>query len=223
MSEIELDAIATSRYIDPTIIRMASIDCAVERDGVSIAYEHGDLNYKLRSPLAPKTELIAINSDKGFRFYPKQAYLEQQVAQREKRTEKTSVANDKNLQPSKSKIDTNLGLRIPVKWSVVYKVVLSGLLSGFNGDGINKRSVKHIKLHEDVTRGLLVRKAGDILCGAPSGSFDTREAEGGVTCRKCLDVALRWKPEQTESNQVVISNQSDSLPDTLSLDELLEG
>lgn len=100
----------------------------------------------------------------------------------------------------------NARLQLPVRWVSAIKDVLSGLSATSWGDGRNRATVNHILLLEDLQAAKLLRKAGDFLCTAASGSNGRRysvpeAAQTGrtdsdfvrrITCRRCLDLAKRW-------------------------------
>jgi hypothetical protein len=94
----------------------------------------------------------------------------------------------------------NEKIKLPVPWTTGIKMVLSGLSDRSNGDGASKRTVHHILLQSDLTRGTLKRKKGDFLCTANRGKLGThwdgspvlhRDGDGKlyggkVTCATCL-------------------------------------
>lgn len=116
----------------------------------------------------------------------------------------------------------NENLKIPVRWTVGQKSVLSGLSESSWGDGRNRRSVDHVLLLEDLVDGKFVRTAHSFLCTTESGSngkqyshlesFAMGNAEAGVapyvpavTCKQCLARAQRWAnaPEGIDRKSVV--------------------
>ena len=110
----------------------------------------------------------------------------------------------------------NERIRLPVRWSVGIKDVLSGLSARSHGDGRNRATVEHILLEQDLDAGRLRRKAGDFLCTSRGGSngkqyaaqpVEVRTDGDGqsfapkVTCRRCLSLAARWMhPEEPQSS-----------------------
>ncbi len=101
----------------------------------------------------------------------------------------------------------NARLRLPVRWDVGIKDVLSGLSASSWGDGRGKKTVEHIYLKEPLREARLVRQAGDLLCTSAAGSNGKRwsvqisssafDGEGKpfrpkVTCVACLKLAGRW-------------------------------
>lgn len=100
----------------------------------------------------------------------------------------------------------NAELRLPVKWDVGIKDVLSGLTENSDGSGRNSRTVEHIILLEPLEYGRLVRDEGDFLCSSTKAGNGNRwsnqvpdfwvDGDGKpfqppVTCKKCLEIALR--------------------------------
>lgn len=109
----------------------------------------------------------------------------------------------------------NARIRLPVKWDVAYKPVLSGLMAASNGDGQNRATVQHIFLLEDFEDGRLKRRACDFLCSTDRGKewvddpIERRRSLDGVTytpkvtCKTCLDRAAKWMdPDPTEIAEV---------------------
>lgn len=101
----------------------------------------------------------------------------------------------------------NAKLKLPVRWDVAIKDVLSGLSVNSWGDGRSKSTVEHIYLLEALRSGRLMRKEGDFLCTAASGSNgkqwsgvtlesavdgDGSHYQPKVTCKACLSLAKRW-------------------------------
>lgn len=96
----------------------------------------------------------------------------------------------------------NGAIKLPVKWTVGIKDVLSGLSERSDGSGRNKATVNHIFLLEDLNEGRLRRKSEDLLCTSASGSngkrWSKQSTEGyeadarstlAVTCKQCLEIA----------------------------------
>lgn len=109
--------------------------------------------------------------------------------------------------------EANAEIRLPVKWDVGIKDVLSGLSENSNGSGRNSRTVEHIILLESLEFGRLVRDEGDFLCSSSkadngkrwSGQVAEQWVDGDgntyqppVTCKKCLEVAQRVTQSMSE-------------------------
>lgn len=93
-----------------------------------------------------------------------------------------------------------LGLRFA--WRASIRTVASGLSARGAGNGVNIRSVVHVRCDEPVAVGRLRRTAGDLLCGTGDGVMgylaDAVLKDGSgqpyadrVTCRACRAAALR--------------------------------
>jgi len=193
-----LDTYSTNKLVEPALVRLLKFDCVVSSDGKSIIKVERKITYKLKVKLKAGTELVATNTDSGIRFYLKSDYVEYEAAQM-KAVDDRNAAKDLDDKQQSLNLEAeartfNDVLNIPVEWSTASKIVLSGLSSNGNGDGVNKRSVNHIHLHDKLINGRLKRDAGDLLCTANHGSFDltATNAASKVTCTKCLELAKRW-------------------------------
>ena len=195
-----LDTHSTSRFVDPALVHLRKFDCVVSNDGKSILKVERKITYILKVELKAGTELVATNTDSGIFFYLKSEYVEYEVSQM-KAVDDLNAAKELDDKQKTLKLEVDATtfndlLNIPVDWSAASKIVLSGLSSnGYgDGDGVNKRSVNHIHLHEKLTNGRLKRECGDLLCTANRGSFDLTVAKAAnkVTCTKCLELAKRW-------------------------------
>jgi hypothetical protein len=93
----------------------------------------------------------------------------------------------------------NDSLNIPVRWVSQHKPVLSGLSESSSGNGMNRRSVHHIYLEEDLSYGRLSRRSGSFLCAPSTGRHfnDCISGEGSkdikVSCSACLKIAKRFQ------------------------------
>lgn len=136
--------------------------------------------------------------------------------EQEKFAEKKRVEERKNQEEEKRKIlekriresaeKSNKLLNIPVEWTSGFKSVFSGLSESGWGNGVNKKSVVHVLLKEDINEGKLKRKSGSFLCTTKGGSDGMQyvdlerlsfDDEGSyvseITCKSCKMTALRWK------------------------------
>lgn len=125
---------------------------------------------------------------------------EQEKETEKKIRRKTEIANSK--------------LFIPVKWTSGFKSVLSGLTAHGWGNGVNRRSVVHVLLLNDIKEGSFKRSKGSFLCTAPNGTdgkgwvdlerkSSDREGEyiSEITCKACLKVAERWNQKKASVKQ----------------------
>lgn len=94
-------------------------------------------------------------------------------------------------------------ITIPFQFDVGIKDVLSGLSEKSNGSGMNKSTVFHVRVLEDLSDKNLIRKSGDFLCKANSGSNGKAwnnqhsvklddETFQIVTCKQCLKYLKRY-------------------------------
>lgn len=108
----------------------------------------------------------------------------------------------------------NSKLFIPVKWTSGFKSVLSGLSEKGWGNGINRRSVVHILLLEDIKEGSFKRNTGSFLCTSTNGTDGkewidlertSSDSEGKyvseITCKACLKTAQRWNQKKASIKQ----------------------
>lgn len=91
------------------------------------------------------------------------------------------------------------------------KDVLSGLLENSDGNGMNKATVGHIELLEELTEGKLKRDPGEFLCTKNkgkqwSGVSEKLYTDGNgerynakVTCKACLKSAKRWQKNKIKN------------------------
>lgn len=155
------------------------------------------------------------------------ALHEQELAQ-EEAAQAEKVARDRALDALRADAEAfNARLKLPVRWDVGIKDVLSGLSETSMGHGRSKATVEHIYLLEPLKNGRLVRQAGDLLCTSGSGSNGKRWSDKiverlhdscgtpfapKVSCKSCLSLANRWivDPESTitPSDQSMTTTQS---------------
>lgn len=84
-------------------------------------------------------------------------------------------------------------VRLPVNYKPVFKVIPNQLSASSWGVGVNSRSVTHIQVLEDLQSGRLIRKAGELLCGADK-EFDLIDSwEDVVECKKCVELLIKHK------------------------------
>lgn len=112
----------------------------------------------------------------------------------------------------------NAEIRLPVKWDVGIKDVLSGLTENSDGSGRNSRTVEHIILLEPLEFGRLVRDENDFLCSTTKADNGKRwsnqvsdlwvDGDGNsfqppVTCKKCLEIAHRITLAMAEQDEAL--------------------
>ena len=115
------------------------------------------------------------------------AYEEQRSKEIEEQNrifkEKTEVLGEK------------LGLGIPVVPAEI--IMLRQLTERSMGTGVDNRSVVHLRVLEDFSRGRLRRKKGQLLCGR-KGKFDIHNVEPVETthsCSRCVEIVSKGKPQ----------------------------
>lgn len=93
--------------------------------------------------------------------------------------------------------------KLPFKWEVGIKTVLSGLTENSWGDGRKKNTVHHILCLEDFKNGKLERENFDFLCTSKSGTngklwgeptelaytLDGQAYQPKISCKQCLKIA----------------------------------
>jgi hypothetical protein len=186
----------TTTYLNPFIFnkstRHQDIQCEVSNDGASLTIDGSSIGFSLVEKLAPATPLV-IRFGLTFSIRKISDIKIQRKIQR-KKSETINEAPPKIKKTSDGAL-FNKSLNIPVKFSPVVKIVLSGLGSKGNGDGTNSRTVVHAKVDEELLDGRFKRAKGMLLCNASDGSYDTSKDLGDstkISCPKCLKIAHRW-------------------------------
>ena len=158
-----------------------------------------------QAPL-PEGELMEVwCTPDGFFVCALAADCEQEAAAQKQRKEQEQQAERlQERQRKEAAKAVNAALCVPVKWTPGHKDVLSGLSEGSSGTGLNARSVTHVLLQEALQLGRIRRKAGDFLCTSASATngkqWSAQVAAAShvqVTCRACLRLAQRSKPDAT--------------------------
>lgn len=203
-----------SSFIDPrwlNLVRVKRHEVEVGEDG-KILLEGEKLRFK-DTALPPGTK-VQVWLNRYFECATMEEIKEQERQFREKQEADKQAYRDKlNLWRDEA-IATNSKIKLPVKWDIGQKLVISGLLEGSHGNGINKATVNHILLLEDLNAGRLKRKKGDFLCSSKIGSFNTfhdfrderivvkdgegKEYQPKVTCKCCLKILERIKDKGKE-------------------------
>ena len=127
----------------------------------------------------------------------------QRLTRQEEERQQKAALDMKLMQQAQER---NARLYLPVRWTSGFKSVISGLTENSSGNGINRRTVIHVLLLEDIRDGRLVRNEGDFLCTAAGGSNGKlcvnpathSDGEYGpyvceITCKQCIKAALRWQ------------------------------
>ena len=157
-----------------------------------------------------------LSAETNEEYVEKKKLLEKEREERIRQKHEMTLKKEKELREKALKI--NNILNIPVRWTSGFKSVLSGLSENSMGNGMNKRTVIHILLLEDLKEGAFKRKSGSFLCTSKSGTdgkewvdldCPSYDHEGsyvtGITCKACLKRAERWlnKKEQRVEPEVI--------------------
>lgn len=198
-----------SGFIDPAWFnrhRNRSFDLAVGEDG-AVEVEGERLVFSTQA-LPPGTA-VRVTLGRWFECCKSEdwnAMQEARAQQDQAREERDRLRRNAHRDESAA---FNSTIRLPVKWDVGIKDVLSGLTERSLGDGRNRATVEHIYLFEPIVRGRLRRNAGDFLCSTRgqngkqwSGRQQERFFDGDgtpyqpkVTCSKCIEIARRFTEE----------------------------
>jgi len=156
-----------------------------------------------------KNEKLPINSkvivfiNNNFYCTLKSEYDDYLLKQRQIIEEKEKQRKLKLNNRRKEAENFNQSIKLPVKWDVGRKDVLSGLSANSWGDGYRSNTVEHIYLLEDLNIGKFHRNQYDFLCTSKSGNNgknwsgriiskyidgDNNEYQPKVTCKACLKI-----------------------------------
>lgn len=197
---------SNSRFYSPSYINCTEHKLVVADDGITLLHIESlrKVDFiQLKAPLAPNTQItlktnpFTKSSNEFAELYLTQE-LNEQKAWFEKERERKRKLKEREDALAREKIKEedaafNKSLNLPFKYTLGYKVVLSGLSSSSWGDGARSNTVTHIVLDEDCKQGRLSRNKGDFLCKASSSKMWEQETGGRVTCSQCLKIASRWK------------------------------
>lgn len=200
-----LDIKSLSPFMDPLFMNTAPAVFSVGEDGVSICYPSGNkkTKYQLITPLPAGTRVRLEVFRSGVAATLQSEVDELQKNLKNEREAKAKVLKNALERASQEAVraaaEFNATLNIPFIWCTDIKVVMSGMQAGSNGNGVNRRSVQHVRVLEDYSEGRFKRKKGDFLCGPDhsvhQGYTDhawTAEAKSQVTCKQCINVAKRF-------------------------------
>lgn len=196
----------SSRFYSPSYINCTEHKLVVADDGITLLHIESlrkvDFIH-LKTPLAPNTQItlktnpFTKNSNEFAELYltheltEQKAWFEKERERKQKIKQRQDELNRERIK--KEDEDFNKSLNLPFKYTLGYKVVLSGLSSSSWGDGARSNTVTHVVLDEDFKQGRLSRDKGDFLCKASSSKMWDHETGGRVTCSQCLKIARRWK------------------------------
>lgn len=192
------------KTIDPTLIakmQCGAVEAVVSQDGIIDLSGSKLLFTDTAEALGPGTS-VRIWLDRHFycaSLTDIEAHrLAHEAAQHAKEQQELDRRNA--LRDEAVTFNTTLVQKIPARWCPGVKMVLSGVSANSWGDGLNRATVEHVYLLEDLEVGRLKRKAGDFLCTNSStrlGGLDPRSHwedgdgqsyEPKVTCKVCLSI-----------------------------------
>ncbi len=197
---------STARYISPFLVNNSPVECKVGCDGKTLhfASDNRAAGFELDDSTEPDTNVQIVvmpfatygilSSDQL--NYEKQ--LSEKKHQEDTERRRYNEARTAELEEDARRFNQKLG--IPAKWVIDHKAVMSGLSSSGQGDGMNSRSVWHVRMLEPLSIGRFSRDAGDFLCGKDTSKhqgYSTPDAQDNniykVTCKACLKIAGRLK------------------------------
>ncbi|AYO83125.1 hypothetical protein [Methylobacterium brachiatum] len=160
--------------------------------------------YRVLGPDVPEGELVEVHPQAfAFRVSEILAMEAAAAAANEKRRADEEAVRHQRADLDRAESEAaNAGLDLRFTWEAAIRTVASGLSSRGAGNGVNARSVVHVRCDEPVAVGRLRRSVGDLLCGAGDGAMDYlakavsvdgsgRLYRARVTCRACRAAALR--------------------------------
>jgi hypothetical protein len=125
---------------------------------------------------------------------------EEQASRREEDLEYAAERARRELERNEQAKAFNASLGIPVPFRPAQKIVLNGCYEG-NGSGARRGSVEHVLLKGDLSVGRIKRTEGQLLCGTSRGSFglsadyDNEDHIYAITCKRCLEIATKFKSD----------------------------
>lgn len=200
----QLEHKSKTKFVDPFLINQPTNELFVGVDGTTLLYSVGgvETSYYLLRALPVGTSVTMEMGLYGTTVYLTSEF-EADKAKKKAAREAELKLKDKEARERarKTRNDAkafNDALRIPFKWGVDHKVVMSGLSQNSWGCGTNRRTVMHVRVLEAFKDGRLKRDVGDFLCGKDDsvnqGYTETSENDKfvKVTCSQCLKVAKRF-------------------------------
>ncbi|CCO44202.1 putative Predicted protein [Vibrio nigripulchritudo SOn1] len=202
---VKLEIKQLSSFVSPFLMNNRPVSCVVGENGTTIHYKESGrkTDYELVEPRTQGTEITldvsrysidaTLTSDelqyKAELQREREASIERQRQQDEQR----------RIQKERDAFEFNQSLNIPFRWAPDIKVVLSGLSANSAGNGINRRSVSHIRVLEPYQDGRFVRTRGDFLCGKDNSKYqgysapdESKKHTVKVTCKQCIKAAERF-------------------------------
>lgn len=201
-------------FIDPlwfNRVRHGQYEAIVSADG-TIELEGETLRFTNNDELPPDTH-VKVWLNRNFECATMEDIKERDRQHQLRREADERAYRDKLNWRRDEAIAFNSTIKLPVKWDIGEKLVISSLLENSWGDGHNKATVQHIVLLEDLNIGRLKRNKGEFLCSKSIGKFNTfhefQQYEGirftdgdgkkyqpKITCKQCLKVLERLNNKQ---------------------------
>ncbi len=194
-----------SSFVSQFLMNNRPVCCVVGENGTIIHYKESGrkTDYELVEPRSQGTEItldvsrysigVTLTSDEN-------RYKAELQREREARIERQHQKDEqRRVQKEREAFDFNQSLNLPFQWTPDIKVVLSGLSANSAGDGMNRRTVLHVRVLEQFKDGRFVRELGDFLCGKDnsvhqefSASNESDKNTRKVTCKQCIKAAERF-------------------------------
>lgn len=211
-----------SPFINPTWLAKYSHGITTVLSDGSINLNGEILTFKDES-LPPNTE-VKVWLDNFFHCASIQDITEENSRYQLLQEAEELILNNKRNKIREEAVLFNSAIELPAKWDVGIKHVLSGLSESSHGNGINKATVNHIILIENLKSGRLKRHQGSFLCSTSTNqdgmqyidygvnsnntqSFDRHvdgdgnEYQPKVTCKACLRV-LKYMKNKSLSDKL---------------------
>lgn len=202
----------TQDTICPMLLNTTGIREAIYKDGLIFVgseklHFQSDADEALASAvLKENDEMVFYISYPYFHVSKKDKYEEYQKTKKELqevRQKKNSISSQyESIREEIEKYEFWEQYKIPFKFVVDIKPVLSGLTERSWGNGCNRATVYHIRLRENIVQGKLKRKDDEYLCSQQSGnayyknsSVDINDMQEVVTCKQCLKIIEKFKKD----------------------------
>lgn len=200
----------TQDTICPMLFNTTGIREAIYKDGLIFVgseklHFQSDADEALASAvLKENDEMVFYKSYPYFHVSKKDKYEEYQKTKKELqevRQKKNSISSQyESIREEIEKYEFWEQYKIPFKFVVDIKPVLSGLTERSWGNGCNRATVYHVRLRENITLGKLSRNSEDYLCSQQSGNayynisrVDINDIQDVVTCKQCLKIIEKYK------------------------------
>lgn len=194
-----------SSFVSPFLMKNRPVCCIVGENGTTIHYKESGrkTDYELVEPRSQGTEItldVSRYSIDATLTSDENRYQAELQRERKLRIERQRQEDEqRRIQKEREAFEFNHSLNLPFRWTPDIKVVLSGLSANSAGDGMNRRSVLHVRVLEQFKDGRFVRDTGDFLCGKDNSVYQDFSAPNEsdkntrkVTCKQCIKAAERF-------------------------------